>query len=118
MNGFSLKRIYEQPEESDGWRILVDRIWPRGMSKEKAGIDEWMKEIAPSAELRQWFCHRPELFEEFVQRYEEELSREPARALVERLKSLARERTVTLLYAAKDEQYNQAVVLKRYLERD
>lgn len=117
MGGYRLKRIYDAPEREDGMRVLVDRLWPRGVSKEKAQLDEWMKTIAPSPELRAWFCHKPERFAEFSALYEQELGSEAAREPVERLRSWAKEKTVTLLYAAKDEEHNHAIVLKRFLER-
>jgi uncharacterized protein YeaO (DUF488 family) len=118
MGGFRMKRIYEAPEKEDGMRVLVDRIWPRGMSKERAQLDAWMKPIAPSPELRTWFCHKPEKFAEFTEQYEKELSSEAAKEHVGRLRAWAKEQPVTLLYAAKDEVHNHAIVLKRFLERD
>lgn len=104
-----LKRAYEAPARGDGTRILVDRLWPRGLKKETAALDHWIKEIAPSTELRQWFAHDPERWSEFRRRYAREL-----RAHAEQLESirkLARRGTVTLVYAARDEQHNDAVVL-------
>ncbi|ABO68544.1 MULTISPECIES: DUF488 domain-containing protein [Geobacillus] len=113
---FQVKRIYEQYDDSDGTRILVDRLWPRGVAKSAARLDGWLKEIAPSPELRQWFGHRPERFAEFARKYEWELSTdETKRALVGELLSLSG--TVTLLYAAKDERHNHAVVLCEFLRR-
>ncbi|MGZ0087292.1 DUF488 domain-containing protein [Caldibacillus thermoamylovorans] len=107
---FQTKRIYLPAEQDDGTRILVDRLWPRGVSKAAVRIDRWMKEIAPSSELRQWFGHRPERFAEFARMYEQELSTDAMKqALVTELLSLSG--TVTLLYAAKDERHNHAVVL-------
>lgn len=104
-----LKRAYEPPDPSDGRRILVDRLWPRGVSKERAAIDEWMKEIAPSAELRRWFGHDPEKWPEFRRRYKQELR---ARAnLVREIAKLASRGRVTLVYGARDEAHNDAVVL-------
>jgi uncharacterized protein YeaO (DUF488 family) len=97
----------------DGVRILVDRLWPRGLSKDRAAIDRWMKDIAPSSELRKWFNHDPERWTEFQQRYKHEL-REHA-AELEQLRALARTSTVTLLFGARDEQHNDAVVLKDVL---
>ncbi len=108
-----LKRIYDEKSLSDGRRILVDRLWPRGMSKAAAGVDRWMKEIAPSAELRTWFCHKPEHWEEFQQRYRAELSQNPAFG---ELQEMAVEGMVTLLYAAKDQTYNHALVLEAMLK--
>ncbi|OQP09885.1 hypothetical protein B1691_08335 [Geobacillus sp. 47C-IIb] len=113
---FQVKRIYEQYDDSDGTRILVDRLWPRGVAKSAARLDGWLKEIAPSPELRQWFGHRPERFAEFARKYEWELATdETKRALVSKLLSLSG--TVTLLYAAKDERHNHAVVLCEFLRR-
>jgi uncharacterized protein YeaO (DUF488 family) len=103
------KRVYEAPARSDGQRILVDRLWPRGMRKEDAAIDEWMKEIAPSTELRQWFGHDPKKWPEFERRYRQEL-----RAREDLLRTIARRAsrgTVTLVYGARDEAHNHAVVL-------
>jgi len=108
------KRIYEDPANNDGYRALVDRIWPRGVSKEKAKLDEWMKEIAPSDELRKWFDHDPDKFDEFKKRYIKEL--EDKSDLIKQLVEKSEEKKVTLLYGAKDEQHNQAVVLKELLE--
>jgi uncharacterized protein YeaO (DUF488 family) len=108
------KRIYEEPRPEDGTRILVDRLWPRGVSKEEATLDEWLKEIAPSDNLREWFDHDSGRWEEFVSRYHDELADREAE--IERLRSLAQEETVTLLYAATDTQHNNAVALKRHLE--
>ena len=107
-----LKRIYDEKSLSDGTRILVDRLWPRGMSKASAGVDRWMKEIAPSAELRTWFCHKPEHWEEFQTRYREELLQNPA---LGELRAMAKQGMVTLLYAAKDQTYNHALVLETVL---
>jgi uncharacterized protein YeaO (DUF488 family) len=113
-----VKRIYDTPSPEDGVRILVDRFWPRGISKERAAVDEWMKDIAPSADLCKWFGHQPERFDEFCARYEQELEEDPIRLeLVERIFSMADEQNVTLLYAAKDADHNQAIVLQRWLTR-
>lgn len=110
-----IKRIYEDASKNDGFRVLVDRIWPRGVSKENAKLDEWMKEIAPSTELRKWFAHKEERFEKFSEKYNIELKSHSV--LVEELLNIANEKRLTLLYGAKNETYNQAVVLKKYLER-
>jgi uncharacterized protein YeaO (DUF488 family) len=111
-----LKRIYEASEASDGYRVLVDRIWPRGVSKEKARIDLWMKEIAPSDALRKWFGHDPERWEEFQRRYREELQKEIG--LTNHLKQLEKQHgTLTLVFSARDEHHNQAVALRAFLER-
>jgi len=109
-----LKRVYEPVEVEDGRRILVDRLWPRGISRETARIDAWLKEIAPSDQLRRWFGHDPEKWEEFRSRYQEEL-REHA-PLVEQLRDEAANTTVTLLFAAHDGERNNAVVLKQVIE--
>ncbi len=110
----TLKRAYESPAETDGERILVDRLWPRGLPKTGARIDLWLRDIAPSTKLRKWFGHDPEKWPEFEKRYRAELSNNPAFSV---LKTLSRQRNVTLVYAAKDELHNQAVVLKKIVER-
>ncbi|MCQ6281928.1 DUF488 domain-containing protein [Bacillus sp. EB600] len=118
MTNIFIKRIYEPCDEADGTRILVDRIWPRGISKEKAGLTDWFKDIAPSSELRKWFCHKPELFEEFREKYLEELRIDERKAeMVAQLSALAQEGRVTLLYGAKDPIHNQAVVLYEEIKR-
>ncbi len=110
-----IKRIYEEYSEDDGYRVLVDRLWPRGVSKEEARLDEWLKEIAPSTELRKWFDHDPDRFDEFSDRYKGELTQK--KEVVDRLLNIAaEEQSVTLLYAAKDEENNHAKVLKEFLE--
>jgi uncharacterized protein YeaO (DUF488 family) len=112
---FRVKRIYEAAESSDGYRVLVDRLWPRGVSKEKAKVDLWLKGIAPSDALRKWFGHDPKRWEEFQKRYREELKEESG--AVAQLKELQKEHgTVTLLYSAHDEEHNQAVALEKYLK--
>jgi len=104
-----LKRAYEPAGHADGYRILIDRLWPRGLSKEKAAVNEWMKEVAPSADLRRWFGHDPERWRAFRRRYERELrAREE---LVREIAALASRRRVTLVYGARDEAHNDAVVL-------
>jgi len=111
----SLKRIYETPSEEDGTRILVDRLWPRGLTKEKARVDLWLKEIAPSTELRKWFGHDPAKWPEFKARYKVELKHNaPQLALLKQ--SVTRGHT-TLLYGAKDTEHNEAVVLQELLNR-
>lgn len=110
-----IKRAYEAPSASDGKRVLVDRLWPRGLSKEKAAIGLWLKDVAPSSELRRWFAHLPEKWPEFEERYLAELKDNPA---LPELKSLARRGDLTLVYAARDRQRNEAVVLKRILDGD
>jgi uncharacterized protein YeaO (DUF488 family) len=109
-----LKRAYESPSKSDGMRVLIDGLWPRGVSKEKAEIAEWMKEIAVSAPLRKWFSHDPAKWPEFKKRYRGELARRPA--AVARLREMARKGRLTIVYGAKDEQHNNALVLKEFLE--
>ena len=109
-----LKRIYEDKRPEDGMRILVDRIWPRGVSKDKAGIDRWEKDLAPSGELRKWFAHDPGKWNEFKKRYAQELRKK--HELLEELKSLAEKDQITLIYAAKDQEHNNAVALKEYLD--
>ena len=108
------KRIYESPSSEDGLRILVDRLWPRGLSKEQAHVDSWYKEIAPSNELRTWFGHKPELFKEFSKKYTDELKNQ--KSILKEIKELASKKQVTLLYSAKDTEFNNAVVLKKVLE--
>ena len=110
-----IKRVYEQPNDGDGTRVLVDRLWPRGLTKEKARVEVWLKEIAPSTELRKWFGHDPEKWKRFRGRYETELRHN--RDLIKMLKSKAGEGTITLLYGARDEKHNEALVLKQFLER-
>lgn len=110
-----LKRAYEKPGSQDGMRVLVDRLWPRGISKEKAGIDLWLKEIAPSEGLRKWFDHDPEKWEEFKRRYYCELNTTGKEA-VKKLAEIARKKRVSLVFAARDEYFNNARILKNYLE--
>jgi uncharacterized protein YeaO (DUF488 family) len=110
-----LKRAYEDADEADGYRVLIDRLWPRGVSKADAKLDAWEKALAPSAELRQWFGHEPERFEEFRRRYTDELQGERARLAA--LRRRAREGTLTLVYAAHDSEHNDAVVLRDVLRR-
>ncbi len=108
-----IKRIYEPPAATDGRRVLVDRLWPRGVSKDEAKVDEWLKEIAPSNELRTWFGHDPAKWAEFRTRYRDEIKGHGE--LLDRLRTEAHKGTVTLLFAAKDEEHNNAVVLKELL---
>lgn len=108
-----LKRAYEPASEDDGVRILVDRLWPRGVSKAKAALDDWMKDVAPSTELREWFGHDPARWTGFQRRYKTELKQHAAE--LDRIRALARKRTVTLVYGARDEAHNEAVVLKDVL---
>lgn len=108
-----LKRAYEPAAEADGTRVLVDRLWPRGVSKADAAVDRWLKEIAPSTGLREWFGHDPARWQEFRRRYKQELQQHAAE--LEELRALARHGTVTLLYGARDEEHNDAVVLRDVL---
>jgi uncharacterized protein YeaO (DUF488 family) len=110
-----LRRVYEKPAKEDGIRVLVDRLWPRGFKRGAAAVDVWMKDVAPTKELRKWFCHDPEKWEEFQERYWAELEEKGDR--VETLKKLCQRGTVTLLYASRDEEHNNAVALKAFLER-
>ena len=113
---FQVKRAYEPPASDDGYRVLVDRLWPRGLSKQAAAVDEWLKDIAPSAELRRWFGHDPERWAEFKVRYSEELRSPERSAALERLREAARTRgSVTLLFAARDTTHNHAVALLEVL---
>ena len=109
-----VKRVYEQPLDQDGFRILVDRLWPRGLKKSEARFDLWMKDIAPENTLRKWFSHDPKKWEEFRKCYLKEL--EQKEEYVQGLLEKAREKDLTLLYAAKDESFNNAIILKEYLE--
>ena len=114
MPTINLKRIYEEPEKSDGFRVLVDRLWPRAMTKERAAIDEWEKDLAPSPGLRKWFAHDPAKWKEFQKRYKEELGKND---YVETFVNKHRaSKKLTLLYAGKDEDHTHAVMLKNYLE--
>ncbi|MCP3176211.1 DUF488 family protein [Desulfuromonas sp. KJ2020] len=110
-----LKRAYEPLQAQDGYRVLVDGLWPRGLSKDALQVQEWLKEIAPSRELRRWFGHDPDRWEEFRRRYFEELEAK-GEALTE-LQERARQGTLTLVYAARDEEHNNAVALRDYLLR-
>lgn len=110
-----IKRVYENAEAGDGLRVLVDRLWPRGLSKEKAGIDRWLREISPSTELRKWYGHDPSRWEEFKARYFAELDRH-GEAIAE-LVDQARAGIVTLLYGSRERRLNNAVALKEYLEK-
>jgi uncharacterized protein YeaO (DUF488 family) len=111
------KRAYEPPSPSDGHRVLVDRLWPRGLRKEKAHVDEWLKDVAPSDALRKWFGHDPSRFAEFRSRYARELRTASRRDLLDRLAQLASREMVTLVYAAHDDVHNNASVLAQELER-
>jgi uncharacterized protein YeaO (DUF488 family) len=112
------KRAYETPERADGHRVLVERLWPRGLKKTDAHFDQWLKDVAPSDDLRKWFGHDPERWVEFKKRYEHDLrAAGPARDAVTALLDQARSGNLTLVYAAKDEEHNSALVLKKEIER-
>ncbi|KEY19754.1 DUF488 domain-containing protein [Kaistella antarctica] len=112
MKSISIKRIYDDATDKDGYRVLVDRLWPRGISKEEAKLDEWLQDIAPSTELRKWFDHQEERFPEFSKRYKAELDLKKTE--IEKLKAVAEKRPITLLYSAKNEEFNQAIVVRDY----
>ena len=111
---FEIKRVYEEPGRMDGTRILVDRLWPRGLTKERAQVDIWLKDIAPSTELRKWFSHDPDKWTEFQSRYRQELKSKVD--LLAELKEKAAKGPITLLYGARDEAHNEAVVLQSLLQ--
>ncbi|MCP9318877.1 DUF488 domain-containing protein [Acetobacter persici] len=111
--GIQVRRVYDAPSPTDGTRVLVDRLWPRGVSKERATLDLWLKDIAPSTALREWFGHDPARWEGFCQRYRAELDANPA--CVEQLETLARKGPMTLLFGARNTEQNEAVVLAAYL---
>lgn len=111
----AIKRVYDEPDASDGMRVLVDRLWPRGLSKERAHIDLWLKDIAPGNELRTWYHHDPAKFDEFRQRYEAELASGPAHDALVRLRELVRQQRVTLVFAARDAEHSNATVLRELL---
>lgn len=113
----AIKRAYDPPSRADGTRILVDRLWPRGVRKQDAQVDKWMRELGPSNELRQFFGHDPARWQEFHKRYLAELKRPELASLLAELVAIARSKTLTLVYSAKDQQHNQAVVLKELLDR-
>lgn len=110
------RRVYDKPSAADGYRVLVDRLWPRGLTKDAANLDEWLKDIAPSPELRKWFGHDAERWEEFEKRYRIELAAAALKPHLERLSELARNGTVTLLYAAREDHHNSASVLRNVIE--
>jgi uncharacterized protein YeaO (DUF488 family) len=110
-----IKRIYDSAAKGDGARVLVDRVWPRGVSKKDARLDEWLKDVAPSTELRKWFGHDADKWAEFKRRYRAELKQRPDK--IAKLHGMAEKGDLTLLYGAKDEDHNQAVVLRDYLEK-
>jgi uncharacterized protein YeaO (DUF488 family) len=110
---FKLKRVYEKPSRDDGFRVLVERLWPRGLKKDEVKYDLWLKDVAPSSELRKWFSHDPEKWKDFERRYREELQEQTD--AVKLLKQKGREGTVTLLFSSHDEEHNNAVALKKYI---
>lgn len=112
----TIKRVYAEPSPSDGFRVLVDRLWPRGMTHERADLDEWLKEIAPSPALRKWWGHNPATMDDFAHKYEAELDDNPAVAQLEQI--IASHPVVTLVYAAKDPAVNHALILRNYMEHD
>lgn len=112
----ALKRVYEKPEASDGIRVLVDRLWPRGISKEHAQVGVWLKEIAPSNELRTWFAHDPAKFSQFRQQYKEELATGKGREALAQLCDIVRKEHVTLVFAAQDVEHNNAIVLRDLIQ--
>ena len=111
----ALKRAYEEPAESDGTRVLIERLWPRGLSKERAHIDLWLKDVAPSTELRTWFHHDPQKFPEFRCRYKAELESDAAQEVLTKLREIAKQGQLTLVFAARDAEHSNAVVLKDLL---
>ena len=110
-----IKRIYDEYEIGDGKRILIDRLWPRGIKKEKSHVDVWAKELAPSTDLRKWFGHEPKKFSEFKKRYKKELENE--KDYLKKIKNISSKNNITLLYSAKDKKYNNVVVLKEILNK-
>jgi len=110
-----IKRAYERKETSDGKRILIDRLWPRGVSKDKAGLDAWQKELVPSTALRQWFGHDPEKWGEFKKRYREELAAPESKRLLEEIARSAERHNVTLIYSAKDTEHSDVLVLEELI---
>lgn len=110
------KRVYAEPSPRDGVRILVDRVWPRGISKQRAHITDWRKDLAPSTSLRKWFGHEPAKWNEFRRRYRTELTRSELRDALAQVARLSRDRVITLVYSAADEKHNQAVILKEVID--
>ena len=113
----TVKRAYDPPEAKDGRRILVDRVWPRGVTKDELRLDGWYRDLAPSTELRKWFGHDPERWPEFQKRYAAELRRAGMRERLSELATMAKRSKVTLLFGARDEEHNQAIVLRDYLKK-
>lgn len=115
MKTINIKRVYDDKSKDDGYRVFIDRLWPRGVSKDEAHFDEWLKELAPSTELRKWFDHVPERYDEFRKRYKNEL--QDHKEELDKLRNKAKSEKITLLYAAKDTENNNAIVLKEILEQ-
>lgn len=113
----SVKRIYEAPGHNDGTRVLVDRVWPRGLAKSEAGHDDWIKGVAPSTDLRKWYGHDPEKFDEFAQKYRQELAGEDGAAALEQLRNAVTGKRLTLLTATKDVEHSHAAVLAQLLDQ-
>ena len=113
MKSINIKRVYDDKSEDDGYRVFIDRLWPRGVKKEDAHFDEWLKDLAPSTELRKWFDHDPDRFDEFRKRYQKEL--QDHKEKLDKLRNKAKSEKITLLYAAKDEEMNNAVVIRDLL---
>jgi len=111
----ALKRVYDEPAPGDGTRVLVERLWPRGLSKERAHVDVWLKEVAPSRELRIWYGHKPEKFAEFRRRYEIELAKLPGQEALHQLRELTKQGSVTLVFAEHDTEHSNAIVLRDLL---
>jgi len=111
----AIKRAYDKPSKADGRRILVDQLWPRGLTKDAAAIDEWAKELAPTPELRKWFGHKPELWQEFQKKYLVELKKN--NAVIPFIENHKKDKLLTLLYAGKDEEHTHALILQEFLER-
>lgn len=111
-----MRRAYDPPTRNDGYRVLVDRLWPRGVSKADLAIDEWNRDVAPSDELRRWYGHRPERWDEFRERYRRELEQRAAREAITALAERARKRRVTLVFGARDAEHSQAAVLRELIE--
>lgn len=116
MKTIQLKRVYESYQESDGFRILVDRLWPRGIQKENAHIDLWLKDIAPSNELRKWFGHEVDKWDDFLKKYTGEINNNPE-AAKQLLAAIQGQEKVTILFGAKDEEHNQALVIKKWIDK-
>ena len=115
MKTINIKRVYDDKSKDDGYRVFIDRLWPRGVSKDEAHFDEWLKELAPSTELRKWFDHVPERYDEFRKRYKNEL--QDHKEELDKLRNKAKFEKITLLFAAKDTERNNAVVVKEVLEK-